>query len=121
MSRKIKFITLIILIVSVIIYLNWKISTDLNYHSGKDGGLFCTLESILFLGSLFFVVMAKTKRILFLILGFFGSLISSIIVYLLLGFSNVLDNLPFHLISCLAFVALFFYLEKLFTKTTTTG
>ena len=117
MSRKIKFILLIVIILSVIFYLDWKISTgDPNFHSGKDGGLVCTLQSILILGSLFFVVMAKIKRILFFFLGFFVSLISSIFVYLILGFCNVIENLPFHIISCVSFVALFFYFEKLIKK-----
>ncbi|CAM2990290.1 hypothetical protein FLFR108385_12225 [Flavobacterium frigoris] len=121
MTRKIKFIILIVFIASIVTYLDWKISTDLDFHSGKDGGLFYTFESILLLGSLFFVVMAKIKRILFIFLGFFGSLFCSIVVYLVLGFSNLIDNLPFHIISCLSFIALFFYLEKLFTKSPTTA
>lgn len=119
MTRKIKFILLIILIISIIAFLEWKISTgDPNFHYGKDGGIFRTLESILLLGSIFFVVMAKTKRILFLLLGFFVSLISSIVVYLILGFSNIFENLIFHIISCLTFIILFFYFEKLITKKT---
>lgn len=120
MTRKIKFILLTILIISVIAFLEWKISTgDPNFYYGKDGGIFRTLESILLLGSIFFVVMAKTKRILFLLLGFFVSLISSTIVYLILGFCNIFENLIFHIISCLTFIILFFYFEKLIIKNAT--
>ena len=119
MNRKFKFILLILLIIIVITYVEWKISSgDPNFHFGKDGGLFRTLESIVALGAIFFVAMTNTKRIQFLFLGLFTSLISTIIVYLILGFCNIIDNLPFHIISCISFVGLFFYIEKRITNVT---
>ncbi len=120
MGRKIKFIILILLIVIVIAYLEWKISSgDLNFHYGKDGGIFRRLESILIFGPIFFLVMTKKKHILFLFLGFLVSILCSIIIYLLLGFCNVYPDLPFHILTCLTIVILFFYIEKLILKTKT--
>ena len=131
MTRRTRFPILIVLITIVIIYIQWNISTgNPNFHYGKDGGIFRMLESILFLGSTFFIVMSNTKRILFLFLGFLISLISSIIVYLLLSgiivylvpdFKSLYENVLFHVISCVLFITLFFYIEKLITKTTTTA
>jgi hypothetical protein len=120
MNRKIRFLILMILIVSIIIFVQWNISIgNPDFHSGKDGGMFIIFESILVLGTIFFVVMSNTKKILFLFLGFIISLVSTIIIYLVLGFSNFLENVPFHIISCLGFIASFFYIEKLINKNTT--
>ena len=113
MSRKIKFIILIILITIVIAFLEWKISSgDLNFYYGKDGGVLKRLESILIFGPLFFVIMANKKHIFFLFIGLLVSIICSIIIYLLLGFCNVYPDLPFHIITCLTIIILFFYIEK---------
>lgn len=48
-------ITLLILInISLIFYINFKIETDLSYHSGKDGGIFTGLKMITFLSTFLF-------------------------------------------------------------------
>jgi hypothetical protein len=114
MTIKIKLILLILLITVVIAYQEWRISAyDLKFYHGKDGGIFCRLESILFLGSLFFIVMARTKKILFLFLGFFVSLVSSILLYLAFAYSNLFEtDLVFHVASCFAFIIVFFWIEK---------
>ncbi|KUJ52374.1 hypothetical protein AR685_04955 [Chryseobacterium sp. JAH] len=119
MIRKIKFCILIIVISYTIVYFDYKIAEgDPNFHYGKDGGIILIIESILILGSLFFLVMAKTKRFLFFILGFFTSLIGSILIYLILGFCNIFENSPFHIISCISFIIIFFCFEKLINKNT---
>ena len=118
MIRKIKFSVLLLIIASVIIYLDYKISTyDMRFYYGKDDGIFVRLESICELSTLFFLVMSKHNRVLNIIIGFFAGLFSSIFTYLVvLGcFHKYLNNndLVFHIISCLVFIKLFFVIEKI--------
>ena len=123
MTRKIKLIILISIIASVIALLKWRISAfDLRFYYGKDGGIFRRLESILLLGSIFFMVMPNSRRIIFFIVGFFLSLFSSILLYIALGFLNLFESdLPFHILACLIFIILFFSTEEMIAKTTTTA
>lgn len=117
-----RFGLLMILIISVITYVQWNLyKRNPNFYAGKDGGLFCMLESVLFLGAVFFALMATRKQLLFLFLGFFVSLIGTIVVYLILGFSHLYTKLLLHVLSCLAFVTLFFYIEKLMLKNKATS
>ncbi len=118
MPRIIKFFLLVILIGCVIAYLDSRIATgNIVITNPKLGGLLIRLKSILILGSLFFIVMSRTKRLLFLFLGFFISLVSSVLTYLLLTKSNLLDlefELAWHILSCLAFIIFFFLIDLLF-------
>lgn len=129
MIRKKRFIILMIVMTILIIYVQWNISSgNPDFYSGKDGGIIRVLEAILFSGSTFYLVMSNSRRILFLLLGLIVSFFSSVVIYLILAytisyllpdFASVYENAFFHIISCLAIVSLFFPIEKLINKTST--
>ena len=79
LNRKNKLLIFIIVSISIIYFLNYKISTDIIYHTGKDGGDFKRLESIIVLSILFYVIMSKKIRILYGFIGFVISLLSTIL------------------------------------------
>jgi hypothetical protein len=76
-TRNIKLIIFIIISIAITLFLNHKIKTDISYHAGKDGGYFKRLESVIILSLLFYTIMCRKKRILYGIIGFIVSIISS--------------------------------------------
>lgn len=78
--RLLLFVIIYVLFVIRINFLNIQIdSYNLEYYSGKDNGVFKLFESIFVFSMVLFIVLAKSKRILFGIIGFFSSFIATII------------------------------------------
>jgi hypothetical protein len=69
----------------IIFFLNYKIKTDISYHARKDGGYFKRLESVIVLSILFYIVISKRMRILYGLIGFVISIISSFLGLLISG------------------------------------
>ncbi|WP_299677077.1 hypothetical protein [uncultured Tenacibaculum sp.] len=107
--------------VFVIFFLNYKIETDISYHSGKDNGYFKRFESVIILSVIFYVVISKQKRILYGCIGFLVSIISSFIGMII---SNSLpkpmnvDSIIHLVVFAIAYLSLF-GIERLIDKTTT--
>jgi hypothetical protein len=76
-NRNIKLIIFIVITILTVLFLNHKIETDISYHAGKDGGYFKRLESVIILSVFFYTIISKRKRILYGLIGFVISIISS--------------------------------------------
>jgi hypothetical protein len=100
------------------LFLNHKIETDITYHSGKDGGYFKRLESIILLSVLFYVLVSRQKRILYGLIGFVVSIISSFAgVYISYSLHQLLNgDTIMHLIAFGISYLSFFRIEKLIEK-----
>lgn len=121
MIRVIKFIILIFITVIVIIYINHKIAIyDLRFYFGKDNGLVIIFKSIIILSTLFYLLMAKNRLLLYAFIGFITGIISSIFVYLIIAISieKHSDNmmLIFHINAMLVSIILFFVIENILQK-----
>jgi hypothetical protein len=114
LKNKPKLCALITSIIFIIIYLEFKINTDLSFHQGKDEGFFIRIESIIILSTIFYFIMAKEKRFLMLLLGFLIGLASVIISYLicLLIVDFRYSGFIFHILSTLIYIRSFFLIEK---------
>ena len=118
-DRKIMFSVFIVISIIIVVFLNYKIKTDISYHAGKDNGYFKRFESIVLLNILFFLFMSKNKKIIFTILGFFNALIISFFGLIITNyFPSPLDEGGFRhfFILVLSFIS-FFAIEKLINKT----
>lgn len=115
LNRKIKLCTFIIISVIVAFVLNYKIETDINYHTGKDGAYFKRLESIVILSVLFFTIISRNRKIFY---GLIGFIISIIVTLTGLFISNFLPKflsritLNHFLVFGISYAA-FFGIEKL--------
>lgn len=118
MERKIKLIVLCTISICTVLFLDYKIHTDISYHAGKDGGYFKRFESIIILTILFFSIMAKRKKLLFMIFGFLNAIIITFSVLLIFRYFpasfNEANILHFSILG-LSFVS-FFGNEKLLEK-----
>ena len=118
-DRKIMFSVFIVISIIIVVFLNYKIKTDISYHAGKDNGYFKRFESIVLLNILFFLFMSKNKKIVFTILGFFNALIISFLGLIITNyFPSPFDEGGFRhfFILVLSFIS-FFAIEKLINKT----
>ena len=83
MNNYIRLLVFIIIYVAFVIRINFlNIQIDnynLEYYNGKDNGVFKLFESIFVFSIVLFIVLAKSKRILFGIIGFISSFIATII------------------------------------------
>ena len=60
MKKHIKvFVIIVLMIIAGVIFLEYKIHTNKNFHYGKDQGYFVRIGLILTLSTLYFYVMAK--------------------------------------------------------------
>jgi len=120
MHRKITFILSLLAIIAVIIYFYQRISAyDMRFYTGKDDGAFIILQSICILSAVFYFIMAKTKRWLYLFIGFFAGIVSSIIGYFLAVFISSSTGqlvLLFHILGCATFILSFFMIEKQYSR-----
>ena len=118
LNRKIKFLIMIVISVSIIFLLNYKIKTDISYHSGKDGGYFKRLESVVILSVLFYVVMSKKLRILYGFMGFAIAFVATFGVLLISSFvpESLSGDTIMHLIVFLIAYSSFFVIEKIVEK-----
>jgi hypothetical protein len=114
LRNKLKFGILIAIVISIIIYLEFKINSNLSFHQGKDQGFFIRIESICFLSTIFYFLMTRKKRFIMTFLGFFIGLFSVIISYLicLLIIDFRYSGFIFHLLSSLIYIGNFFWIEK---------
>jgi len=113
------FSVFIVISIIIVVFLNYKIKTDISYHAGKDNGYFKRFESIVLLNILFFLFMSKNKKIIFTILGFFNALIISFLGLIITNyFPSPFDEGGFRhfFILVLSFIS-FFAIEKLINKT----
>ena len=114
LKRRTKLIALIICIFIIIFYLEYRINTDSNFHYGKDEGFFIRIKTILIFSPIFFLIMAKHKKIIMMLLGLLIGFVSIIISYL---FSALFvefrySGLIFSLLSALIYIVNFFLIEK---------
>ena len=109
-----KLIALIICIFIVILYLEYRINTDSNFHYGKDEGFFIRIGAILILSPIFYLLMAKHKKIIMMLLGLLIGIVSIIISYLFsaLFLEFRYSGLIFSLLSALIYIVTFFWIEK---------
>lgn len=88
--RLLLFVIIYVLFVIRINFLNIQIdSYNLEYYSGKDNGVFKLFESIFAFSIVLFIVLAKSKRILFGIIGFISSFIATIIAMMITSYHSL--------------------------------
>jgi hypothetical protein len=114
LKDKLIFRALIAFIIFIIIYLEFKINTDLSFHQGKDEGFFIRIEAICILSTIFYFVMAQKKKLLMIFLGFLigvFSIVSSYLICLLIIEFRYYASV-FHILSTLIYIRSFFFVEK---------
>lgn len=119
MSRKLKIIVFLVLLLFAILYLNNRINAfDIRFYFGKDNGVLARFELIVISGALFFFFIARKNRIFNLALGFIIGIFSGIISYFLAVFipSETFFNYSYHVVATILFIIAFFQLEKIFTS-----
>lgn len=88
--RLLIFIVIYVVFVIRINFLNIQIDNyNLEYYSGKDNGVFKLFESIFVFAIVLFFVLAKSKRLLFGIIGFFSSFVTSIIAMMITSYHSL--------------------------------
>jgi len=112
MKRIILIVLLILINISIIFYINFKIATDISYHYGKDGGIFSGLKTIVLLSSVYFLILTKHNKIIFFIIGFIIGIISFIVSYFAVFWISNLSDIYFYLLAMLLFVLSFHHIEK---------
>ncbi len=93
MNNYIRLLVFIIIYVAFVIRINFlNIQIDnynLEYYNGKDNGVFKLFESIFVFSIVLFIVLAKRKRLLFGIIGFFSSFIATIIAMMITSYHSL--------------------------------
>jgi hypothetical protein len=88
--RLLIFVIIYVLFVIRINFLNIQIDNyNLEYYSGKDNGVFKLFESIFLFSMVLFVVLAKSKRILFGVIGFISSFIATILAMMITSYHSL--------------------------------
>lgn len=88
--RLLIFVIIYVLFVIRINFLNIQIDNyNLEYYSGKDNGVFKLFESIFLFSMVLFVVLAKSKRVLFGVIGFISSFIATIIAMMITSYHSL--------------------------------
>lgn len=117
MSRKIKIIVFLALLLLIVIFLRdlYKLF-DTPFYQGKDDGIFARFEVVVISSTLFFFFIARKNRIFNLAIGFIVGLFSGIISYFLAVFipSNTFFDFSYHIIATSFYIIAFFQIEKLF-------
>lgn len=103
---------LIVIYIIILFYVNFKIQTDLSFHYGKDGGFFTGLEMISIMSTIYFLVLSKKNRIIFLMVGLFVGIMSYIVSYFAFFYFFNSSDIFFYLFAILIFVLIFHFLEK---------
>ncbi|PTT02908.1 hypothetical protein DBR27_10750, partial [Flavobacterium sp. HMWF030] len=96
----------------VIFYINFKIETDISYHSGKDGGIFSGFKMIILLSSIYFLVLTKHNKFIFFIIGFLIGIVSFLVSYFAVFWISNSSDIYFYLLAMLLFVLSFHLIEK---------
>jgi hypothetical protein len=119
MSRKIKIIVFLIVLSLVVIFLR-EIYKFFNtaFYQGKDDGIFARFELIVISSALFFLLMARKKRVFNFGIGFLIGIFSGVISYFLSALipSDTFFNYSYHIIATSLFIIAFFKIEKLFAS-----
>ena len=112
MKKKALILLLILINIGVIFYVNFKIETDISYHSGKDGGIFSGFKMIILLSSIYFLVLTKHNKFIFFIIGFLIGIVSFIVSYFAIFWISNSSDIYFYLLAMLLFVLSFHLIEK---------
>ena len=112
MKKKALILLLILINISIIFYINFKIETDISYHSGKDGGIFSGFKMIILLSSIYFLVLTKHNKFIFFIIGFLIGIVSFIVSYFAIFWISNSSDIYFYLLAMLLFVLSFHLIEK---------
>ena len=112
MKKKALILLLILINISVIFYINFKIETDISYHSGKDGGIFSGFKMIILLSSIYFLVLTKHNKFIFFIIGFLIGIVSFLVSYFAVFWIFNSSDIYFYLLAMLLFVLSFHLIEK---------
>ncbi|TPG33299.1 hypothetical protein EAH81_24550 [Flavobacterium pectinovorum] len=84
----------------------------MSYHSGKDGGMLTGLQMIVILSSIYFLVLSKRNKIIFLFVGFMIGVLSFLISYFVAyGFLNY-DDIYCYLFAMIIFIVSFHLIER---------
>ena len=83
----------------------------MSFYSGKDGGLFMRVKSIIFMSPLFFILMTKENRMFSFILGIFVGVISLMLSFSIL-YIVFMNGLIFNVFGFLFTIIIFFLIEK---------
>lgn len=93
MNNYIRLLVFVIIYIAFVLRINFiNIQIDnhnLEYYSGKDNGVFKLFESIFVFSIVLFVVLAKRKRLLFGVIGFFSSFIASIMAMMITSYHDL--------------------------------
>lgn len=93
MNNYIRLLVFVVIYVAFVLRINFiNIQIDnynLEYYSGKDNGVFKLFESIFIFSIVVFVVLAKSKRLLFGVIGFFSSFIASIMAMMITSYHDL--------------------------------
>ncbi|KIO52113.1 hypothetical protein IW18_13350 [Flavobacterium hibernum] len=112
MKKKALILLLILINISIIFYINFKIETDISYHSGKDGGIFSGFKMIILLSSIYFLVLTKHNKFIFFIIGFLIGIVSFLVSYFAVFWISNSSDIYFYLLAMLLFVLSFHLIEK---------
>ena len=112
MKKKALILLLILINISVIFYINFKIETDISYHSGKHGGIFSGFKMIILLSSIYFLVLTKHNKFIFFIIGFLIGIVSFLVSYFAVFWISNSSDIYFYLLAMLLFVLSFHLIEK---------
>lgn len=112
MKKKALILLLILINISVIFYINFKIETDISYHSGKHGGIFSGFKMIILLSSIYFLVLTKHNKFIFFIIGFLIGIVSFLVSYFAVFWIFNSSDIYFYLLAMLLFVLSFHLIEK---------
>lgn len=119
MSRKIKIIVFLVLLLFAILYLNNRINAfDMRFYYGKDNGVFVRFELIVISSALFFLLMARKNRIFNSAIGFIIGIFSGVIGYFFAIYipTDSFFDFLYHLIATSLYIIAFFQIEKLSTS-----
>lgn len=110
-SQGLKIALFIAFSIALIEFLEYKIETDLRFHSGKDGGAFVQFESVFCLSILFHILMGQhflTRLIIGVLVGFVTGILGYFICYGLLKW-----DFPFQYISLAIILIVYFLMSKI--------
>lgn len=107
---------LVVIYIIIIFYIDFKIRTDLSYHAGKDGGFFTGLEMISIMSSIYFLVLSKSNKIGFLMIGLVVGIFSYILSYFATFYVLNSSDVYYYLIAMIIFILIFHFIEKRFNR-----
>lgn len=106
-------VLLIILNLTLVIYLNDKISSlDLRFYHGKDDGFFTRLEATSLMSCLYFGLLSKKRKAIFSLIGFAVGVLSILAAYFTISYFLYLEGFFYHLFAVLIFIFVFHLIDK---------